>query len=198
MQTVKSVLLSGIALCICGAASLAQAQTTVTIATVNNGDMIRMQELSGNFIKNNPDIQLNWITLDENVLRQRVTTDIATKGGQFDVLTIGNYEAPIWAKREWLVPLDDLPEGYDVDDILPPIREGLVVRRHAVRRAVLRRVLIHHVPHRPVRESRARDARKAHMGISSRTLPASWPTRATRSMAFACVASRAGGRTWRS
>ena len=29
------------------------------------------------------------MTLEENVLRQKVTTDIATKGGQYDVLTIG-------------------------------------------------------------------------------------------------------------
>ncbi len=98
---------------------------SITIATVNNGDMIRMQKLTDDFKKDNPDIELNWVTLEENVLRQRVTTDIATKGGQFDVLTIGIYEAPIWAKRGWLVPLDDLPEDYDVDDLLPPVREAL-------------------------------------------------------------------------
>ena len=65
--------------------------TTLTIATVNNGDMIRMQRLTSDFTATNPDIALKWVTLEENVLRQRVTTDIATKGGQFDVLTIGTY-----------------------------------------------------------------------------------------------------------
>jgi sorbitol/mannitol transport system substrate-binding protein len=105
--------------------ALARAESTVTIATVNNGDMIRMQGLSEAFTKANPDIKLDWVVLEENVLRQRVTTDIATKGGQFDVLTIGTYEVPIWAKRGWLVALDNLPEDYDVDDILPPIREAL-------------------------------------------------------------------------
>ena len=55
---------------------------TITIATVNNGDMIRMQKLTDEFTKANPDIQLEWVTLEENVLRERVTTDIATKGGQ--------------------------------------------------------------------------------------------------------------------
>ena len=59
------------------------------------------------------------------MLRQRVTTDIATKGGQFDVLTIGTYEVPIWAKQGWLVPLENLGADYDVDDLLPPIRAGL-------------------------------------------------------------------------
>ena len=64
----------------------AYAETTLTIATVNNGDMVRMQKMTDDFTKANPDIKLNWVTLEENVLRQKVTTDIATKGGQFDVL----------------------------------------------------------------------------------------------------------------
>ena len=113
-----------------GAASLfafghAYAQTQLTIATVNNGDMVRMQGLTADFTATNPDITLEWVTLEENVLRQRVTTDIATKGGQFDVLTIGTYEVPIWAKQGWLVPLDNLGASYNVDDLLPAIRAGL-------------------------------------------------------------------------
>ena len=99
--------------------------TTVTIATVNNGDMIRMQGLTEEFNAQHPDIQLEYVTLEENVLRQRVTQDIATSGGQFDVMTIGMYETPIWAEQGWLEPLDDLGEEYDVEDILPAMREGL-------------------------------------------------------------------------
>jgi sorbitol/mannitol transport system substrate-binding protein len=106
-------------------AGLAQAESKLTIATVNNGDMIRMQKLSGDFTQKNPDITLQWVTLEENALRQKVTTDIATKGGQYDVLTIGTYEVPIWAKQHWLVPLDNLGPAYDVNDLLPPIRSGL-------------------------------------------------------------------------
>lgn len=99
----------------------------LTIATVNNGDMIRMQKLTDDFTAKNPGIELEWVTLEENVLRQRVTTDIATKGGQYDIMTIGTYEAPIWAKQGWLVDLNDLPASYDVDDLLPAIRGGLTV-----------------------------------------------------------------------
>jgi len=105
--------------------STAYAQTTLTIATVNNGDMVRMQGLTDDFTAKNPDIQLQWVTLEENILRERVTTDIATKGGQFDVMTIGTYEVPIWAKNSWLLPLDKLGDSYDVDDLLPAIRGGL-------------------------------------------------------------------------
>ena len=50
---------------------------TLTIATVNNGDMVRMQGLTEDFTTKNPDIQLEWVTLEENVLRERVTS----KGG---------------------------------------------------------------------------------------------------------------------
>jgi sorbitol/mannitol transport system substrate-binding protein len=89
--------------------------------------MIRMQKLTDDFTKANPDIQLQWVTLEENALRQKVTTDIATKGGQYDVLTIGTYEVPIWAKQGWLVPLDNLGADYDVNDLLPAIRGGLSV-----------------------------------------------------------------------
>jgi sorbitol/mannitol transport system substrate-binding protein len=103
------------------------AQTALTIATVNNGDMIRMQGLTSDFTAKNPDITVKWVTLEENVLRQRVTTDIATKGGQFDVLTIGTYEVPIWAKQSWLVPLDNLGADYDTADLLPKIRDAVSV-----------------------------------------------------------------------
>ena len=95
----------------------------MTIATVNNGDMVRMQKLTDDFTEKNPDITLEWVTLEENVLRQRVTQDIATQGGQFDVMTIGTYEVPIWAAQGWLTPLDDAVEN--PDDILPSIKAGL-------------------------------------------------------------------------
>ena len=97
---------------------------TITIATVNNGDMIRMQGLTDDFTAKTGH-KVEWVTLEENVLRQRVTTDIAAKGGSFDIMTIGMYETPIWAKNGWLVPLDDLPAEYDADDILPAMRGGL-------------------------------------------------------------------------
>lgn len=101
---------------------------TVTIATVNNGDMIRMQGLADEFTASHPDIKLEWVSLEENILRQRVTQDVAAKGGQFDVMTIGTYEVPIWSKQGWLEPLDDMPLDWDVDDFLPSIRKGLSVK----------------------------------------------------------------------
>lgn len=106
--------------------AIAAQAADITIATVNNGDMIRMQALTSDFTAKNPDINVNWVTLEENVLRERVTTDIATGGGQYDIVTIGNYEVPIWGKQGWLTPLE-FDAGYDVDDMLPAIRGGLTV-----------------------------------------------------------------------
>ncbi|WP_282370689.1 ABC transporter substrate-binding protein [Pseudomonas sp. PS02290] len=108
-------------------AGVSQAAETITIATVNNNDMIRMQRLSRVFEEQHPDIKLNWVVLEENVLRQRLTTDIATQGGQFDVLTIGTYETPLWGAKGWLEPMKDLPASYDLDDIIPSVRQGLSV-----------------------------------------------------------------------
>lgn len=128
----KSKLKNRLLSCICAAllssatALSAQAET-LTIATVNNGDMIRMQKLSDDFTNKHPGIDLEWVTLEENILRQRVTTDIATKGGQYDIMTIGTYEVPIWGKKGWLVSLNDLSASYDIDDLLPAIRGGLTV-----------------------------------------------------------------------
>ena len=123
MKTIYRALLGACALSALSTAAFAE--TTITVATVNNGDMIRMQGLMADFNQKHPDIKVQWVTLEENVLRQRVTQDIATKGGQFDVMTIGTYEVPIWAKRGWLADLNDLPASYDANDILPAIRNGL-------------------------------------------------------------------------
>src|SRR5690606_13297157 len=122
MITIWRGLMGACAITALAAPALAE---TLTIATVNNGDMIRMQRMTSSFTEANPDIQLEWVTLEENVLRQRVTTDIATRGGQYDIVTVGNYEVPIWAAQDWLLPLEDMGEDYDAEDILPPIAAGL-------------------------------------------------------------------------
>lgn len=123
MKSKTKQVLAALALVLAGAA---QAATEIVIATVNNGHMIEMQKHSKVFEQANPDIKVKWVTLEEGVLRQRVTTDVATKGGQFDIMTIGMYETPIWAKKGWLQELKP-DAGYDVNDLLPAIRNGLSV-----------------------------------------------------------------------
>ena len=123
-QTLQTLLGTAAAIAAaCGVLGTAQAET-LTIATVNNSDMIIMQKLAPRWEAATGN-KLNWVVLEENVLRQRVTTDIATKGGQFDILTIGAYETPIWGKAGWLDAVDNLGADYDYADIFEPVKNGL-------------------------------------------------------------------------
>ena len=97
----------------------------LTIGTVNNSDMLVMRDLSKTFEAQHPNVELEWRTLDENTLRLRLLGDLAIADGQFDIMTIGIYEAPIWAKQGWLAPLQALPASYELQDILPTVRQGL-------------------------------------------------------------------------
>ena len=115
-----------------GVGSARTKATTLTIATVNNGDMIVMESLTKDFTKKYG-INVKYVTLPENTLRQKVTSDVATGGGQFDIATVGTYDVPIWAKNKWLVNLQPMFSGlsasaskaYDLGDVIPKVRLGL-------------------------------------------------------------------------
>lgn len=98
----------------------------ITVVTVNNADMITMQELAPKWEEATGNT-INWVVLEENVLRQRTTTDIATNGGSFDVMFIGAYETPIWGANGWLTSLNDFGDDadYDLEDIFQLVRNGL-------------------------------------------------------------------------
>jgi sorbitol/mannitol transport system substrate-binding protein len=100
-----------------GAAAVQAQRTTVTIAAVNNPDMLELKKLAAKFTEKNPDTTLQWVILEENILRQRVTTDVSTGSGQFDLVFIGLYETPLFAKRGWLHPIEGLPSDYDLEDV---------------------------------------------------------------------------------
>ncbi|MBX7246313.1 MAG: sugar ABC transporter substrate-binding protein [Candidatus Sumerlaeaceae bacterium] len=116
---VLSVALLGLASAVCAEPK------TVTIAAVNNPAMIELKKLSPKFEAENPDIKLNWVVVEENVLRQRVTTDLSTGGGQFDLVFLGLYEAPIFAKSGWLREIKDIPASYDLTDVFKSLQDGL-------------------------------------------------------------------------
>ena len=95
----------------------------LTIAIVNNGHMINMQKVAEAYTEETG-VKLNWVSLEEGVLREQVTSDTATGGGQYDVINIGMQEAPIWGAAGWIEPLK-FSDAYDVEDILPAMRAGL-------------------------------------------------------------------------
>jgi sorbitol/mannitol transport system substrate-binding protein len=112
--------------------SSAQAASTITIATVNNDDMVVMQKLVPEFNKKYPDIKVKWVTLPENELRQQVTLDIASGAGKFDIATVGSYEVPIWARNGWLDSLTPMfaknpgiARSYNLADMVPGVRSAL-------------------------------------------------------------------------
>lgn len=120
----KRMLKTSLAVTLALSGTAALAATEIVVATVNNGHMIEMQKLTPFFEKAYPDIKVKWVVLEEGTLRQRVATDVATKSGQFDVVTIGMYETPFWSQRGWLQPIA-VDEAYDEADLLTPIRDGL-------------------------------------------------------------------------
>ena len=100
-------------------------KTVLRIATVANADMTLMQRLSAEYQQLHPDIRLDWQALDESILRRRLLSDLAISEGQYDVVTIGAYEVPIWNENNWLTPFTDLPIGYDKGDMIDVVRDSL-------------------------------------------------------------------------
>ena len=96
---------------------------SLTIAIVNNGHMINMQTVAEAYTEETG-VELKWVSLEEGVLREQVTSDTATGGGQYDIINIGMQEAPIWGEAGWIEPLN-FSDAYDVEDILPAMRAGL-------------------------------------------------------------------------
>jgi sorbitol/mannitol transport system substrate-binding protein len=108
-----------------GIASAQAQQKTVTICAVNNEPMIELKKLSSKFEQKNPDIKLNWVIVEENVLRQKVTLDVTQHSGLYDLVFIGLYDTPIFAKQGNLLPFENLPAEYDLEDVFKSIRDGL-------------------------------------------------------------------------
>jgi len=101
---------------------------TITVLMVGNPQMEDIQKLTPDYFTKDTGITVKFTILPENELRDKVTQDVATQGGQYDVVTIGAYEAPIWAKNGWLHELSSYAQqdpSYDVGDLLEPMVQSL-------------------------------------------------------------------------
>src|SRR5438105_13635372 len=139
IMTSIALLLAVLAACTPSSQS-SSSTTTLTIATVNNSQMVQMEQLTKTvFQKEHPNIKVNFVTLPENDLRSKVTQDVATNAGKFDIATIGSYETPIWAHNGWVEDLspylDKMSAGdksnYNYGDLLKPIMSTLSYQGHA-------------------------------------------------------------------
>ncbi len=129
-----AMLLSVLAACSPSSQTSSGGSTTLTVATVNNSQMVQMEQLTHQvFEKEHPNIKVNFVTLPENDLRSKVTQDVATNAGKFDIATIGDYETPIWAHNGWLQNLQPYfdkmsasdKSSYNYDDLLKPVMSTL-------------------------------------------------------------------------
>src|ERR1700733_2232413 len=104
---------------------------TVTVAVVSNplitGQMIPLTQSV--FEKQNPGITVKFATYTEGDLRAAIEKDVSTHSNSFNVVMIGPYEAPLFAKNGWLTDLTtsyiNSDSAYDAADLLPPVAKAL-------------------------------------------------------------------------
>jgi sorbitol/mannitol transport system substrate-binding protein len=104
---------------------------TVTVAVVSN-PLITNQMVpltSSVFEKKYPGIKVKFATYTEGDLRAAIEKDVSTHSNAFNVIMIGPYEAPLFAKNGWLQNLSTQyiakDPSYDASDLLPPIAKSL-------------------------------------------------------------------------
>ncbi|WP_405528975.1 sugar ABC transporter substrate-binding protein [Streptomyces canus] len=101
---------------------------SINVLMVGNPQMEDIAKLTKDNFTKDTGIKVNFTVLPENELRDKVTQDIATQAGQYDVATIGAYEVPIWEKNGWLHDLGsyaDKDKGFDKADLLKPMVQSL-------------------------------------------------------------------------
>jgi sorbitol/mannitol transport system substrate-binding protein len=104
---------------------------TITVAVVSNplvtNQMIPLTESV--FEKQNPGITVKFATYTEGDLRAAIEKDVSTHSNAFNVIMIGPYEAPLFAKNGWLTNLTtsytSADSSYDASDILPSVANSL-------------------------------------------------------------------------
>jgi sorbitol/mannitol transport system substrate-binding protein len=115
-----------------GSPSSANSDTgTVTVAVVSNplitGQMVPLT--ASVFEKKYPGIKVKFATYTEGDLRAAIEKDVSTHTNAFNVIMIGPYEAPLFAKDGWLDNLSSQfishDASYDASDLLPPIAKAL-------------------------------------------------------------------------
>jgi sorbitol/mannitol transport system substrate-binding protein len=101
---------------------------SINVLMVNNPQMVELQKLTAANFTKDTGIKVNFTTLPENDVRDKISQDFANQAGQYDVATLSNYEIPIYAKNGWLAPLDSYVKkdtSFDQQDILAPMRQSL-------------------------------------------------------------------------
>lgn len=101
---------------------------TLNVAIVGNPQMEDIASLTPDLFTAETGIDVEYTILEEQTLREIVTRDAGAGGQQFDVVMIGMFEAPQFGANGWLIdllPNAEQDEDFDLDDLIPTVREGL-------------------------------------------------------------------------
>ncbi|MFI9724438.1 ABC transporter substrate-binding protein [Streptomyces sp. NPDC052396] len=139
MTTIRRTVTVGVVLLLCasllagcsgGGRGWGSASRSVNVLMVNNPQMTDLQKLTAEYFTTSTGIKVNFTVLPENDVRDKISQDFVSQAGQYDVATISNYEAPIYARNGWLAPLTraaNTDAAFDQGDVLPALRQSLTV-----------------------------------------------------------------------
>ncbi len=101
---------------------------TINVLMVNNPQMVDLQQLTAEHFTAETGISVAFTVLPENDVRDKISQEFSSQAGQYDVATLSNFEIPIYARSEWIAPLDEYVAAdteFDQDDVLAPMTQSL-------------------------------------------------------------------------
>src|ERR671917_2086957 len=101
---------------------------TINVLMVNTPKRVDLQRLTAETSTAETGISVAFTVLPENDVRDKISQEFSSQAGQYDVATLSNFEIPIYARSEWIAPLDEYVTAdaeFDQDDILAPMTASL-------------------------------------------------------------------------
>jgi sorbitol/mannitol transport system substrate-binding protein len=101
---------------------------SINVLMVNNPQMADLQQLAAEHFTAETGVSVNFTVLPENDVRDKISQEFSSQAGQYDVATLSNFEIPIYARSQWIAPLDDYvaaDPGFAQSDILAPMTASL-------------------------------------------------------------------------
>jgi polyol transport system substrate-binding protein len=100
---------------------------SIKVAIVDNPQMNDLTKLTPSLFTDKTGIEVDYSVFEEGTLRQVTTRDVAAGAGQFDVIMLGPYEAPLFGREGFLLDLTRFASdpAYNVDDIIPAVRNAM-------------------------------------------------------------------------
>lgn len=127
-----TVLVSGTTACLAAALSgcagwgggAGGADGGINVLMVNNPQMVDLQKLTAEHFTKQTGIEVNFTSLPENDVRDKISQEFSAQAGQYDVASLSNFEIPIYAGAKWVAPLDEYiakDSTFDEPDLLRPM-----------------------------------------------------------------------------